>query len=385
MNEPQKRVMVFAHDASLYGASLSLLPILEHLSKDRSCRLLVILPRHGKFEKRLDELKINYKIVPFLPCISMQSDSIFGKSYTIVEYYIREFASIHLLKSIAVRFQPEVIYTNTSIVTVGYNLAKQLRIPHIWHIREYGDLDHLFQYFPSRQQVAQKIQDSDQSIFITNSLRKYWVNSEQPKYRVIYTGVTSQNSTEVLPRRPGKVHKFGLLGVIASKKGQEVALQGFSAILKDFPQCELHFYGDCDYPEYLRYLKKLATDLRCMERVRFHPYIEDNRLIYDDLTVLLCCSVSEAFGRTIAEAMSHGIPVIANANAGPAEIIEDGINGLLYDRTPEDLAKKMISLVSDPLLYEKISRTAILKSRIDFSLERYVTEVVSIIKNPVSN
>ena len=130
-------------------------------------------------------------------------------------------------------------------------------------------------------------------------------------------------------------------------------------------------------------MQKLTSNLTCKAKIKFHPHIENNRLIYDSLTILLCCSVSEAFGRTIAEAMSFGIPVIANANGGPVEIIDDGINGLLYNKTPDSLSEKMIALVSDPVLYEKISNNAIIKAREEFSIERYVNEVALLFKSSV--
>ena len=42
-----------------------------------------------------------------------------------------------------------MIHSNVSVVDVGERVAKRLRIPHIYHIREYSDVDFGLHYFPS--------------------------------------------------------------------------------------------------------------------------------------------------------------------------------------------------------------------------------------------
>ena len=54
------------------------------------------------------------------------------------------------------------------------------------------------------------------------------------------------------------------------------------------------------------------------------------------LDALLVPSHGEPFGRVVVEAMAAGTPVIASAEAGPAEIIENGVNGLLADANDVD-------------------------------------------------
>ena len=45
------------------------------------------------------------------------------------------------------QIHPDIIHTNVSVIDIGYRAAQHLRIPHVWHIREYGDLDfHLYHY-----------------------------------------------------------------------------------------------------------------------------------------------------------------------------------------------------------------------------------------------
>ncbi|EQD77404.1 Glycosyl transferase, group 1 domain protein, partial [mine drainage metagenome] len=67
-------------------------------------------------------------------------------------------------------------------------------------------------------------------------------------------------------------------------------------------------------------------------------------------------SPAEPFGIVILEAMAAGAPVIAVNNAGPAEIITDGVNGLLVARSePEQLAAAMQRLIVDPELRDRLA------------------------------
>lgn len=71
---------------------------------------------------------------------------------------------------------------------------------------------------------------------------------------------------------------------------------------------------------------------------------------YRDAAFVVVPSVwHEAFGLVAAEAMSHGIPVIAARNGALPELLEDGAAGMLFTPgDPGDLAEKMRLLWEDP-------------------------------------
>ncbi len=75
----------------------------------------------------------------------------------------------------------------------------------------------------------------------------------------------------------------------------------------------------------------------------------------------LCCYPSklEGFGIAPVEAMALGKPTIYS-NTGPgAEVIEDGVSGLLCDPTdPEDIARKIQRILDKPALAESLGRKA---------------------------
>ncbi|GGO73872.1 glycosyltransferase [Bowmanella pacifica] len=64
------------------------------------------------------------------------------------------------------------------------------------------------------------------------------------------------------------------------------------------------------------------------------------RIAYSSGDVFLCASIIEAFGKTVAESMACGTPVVCFDNAGPGEIVEHKISG--YKAKPfsaQDMAK----------------------------------------------
>ncbi|MEG3066598.1 glycosyltransferase [Acetomicrobium sp.] len=65
------------------------------------------------------------------------------------------------------------------------------------------------------------------------------------------------------------------------------------------------------------------------------------RLLYSAADIFVAPSLMEAFGKTIAEAMACGTPVVAFDANGPKDIIDHEINGYLAKPfEPEDLKKR---------------------------------------------
>jgi glycosyltransferase involved in cell wall biosynthesis len=67
----------------------------------------------------------------------------------------------------------------------------------------------------------------------------------------------------------------------------------------------------------------------------------------------------ETFGLVAAEAMSHGLPVIASKTGALPEIVEDGVTGFLFrPGNAEELASKMKLLWENPDLCRKMGKAA---------------------------
>lgn len=65
-------------------------------------------------------------------------------------------------------------------------------------------------------------------------------------------------------------------------------------------------------------------------------------------------SYVESQGIVVLEAMALGVPCVVTKSLGPCEFIEDGVNGILTEQSPESLAEKVKEILTDRALYERI-------------------------------
>lgn len=87
----------------------------------------------------------------------------------------------------------------------------------------------------------------------------------------------------------------------------------------------------------------------------------------------------ETFGLVGAEAMSHGVPVVASRIGALAGLIEDGVDGLLFEPgNPHDLARKVTRLWNDPALCRQLGLAARAKSASLWSPSRHYRQVKNI-------
>lgn len=99
------------------------------------------------------------------------------------------------------------------------------------------------------------------------------------------------------------------------------------------------------------------------------------RFIADKRGAFIQPALFEAFGLTVVEAMSTGLPTFATCYGGPLEIIEDGVSGYHIDPNHGDRSADIIAdffekCLDDPRHWETISNGAI-----DRVMKRYTWEL----------
>jgi L-malate glycosyltransferase len=139
------------------------------------------------------------------------------------------------------------------------------------------------------------------------------------------------------------------VGRVAPNKGIELALMALLvARAHHDPQTTLQVVGRPVVPAYTRALERFAAELGVRDAVTFRGGISDADLVATmaQSGALIMASRHEGFGVPVIEAMTMGLPVVANREGALPEVIGDA--GLLVDATdPYALAEAAARVVAD--------------------------------------
>jgi glycosyltransferase involved in cell wall biosynthesis len=79
------------------------------------------------------------------------------------------------------------------------------------------------------------------------------------------------------------------------------------------------------------------------------------------------------------EAMSLGLPIVANSDGGVAEQVEHGVNGFLVSEDPKDMAHRVRTLLTNPAMRKRFGAASRRIAREKFSMDRMVGNYVRLL------
>jgi glycosyltransferase involved in cell wall biosynthesis len=111
----------------------------------------------------------------------------------------------------------------------------------------------------------------------------------------------------------------------------------------------------------------------------FKGFESEPRKIYSSFSIYIISSFSEGISNSLLEAMATGIPVIASNVIGNKDVIDDGINGLLFDpKNPKTLANCMLNYVENKELVEKLRKNAQMKIIKEYDVNIVAKKVINL-------
>jgi glycosyltransferase involved in cell wall biosynthesis len=146
---------------------------------------------------------------------------------------------------------------------------------------------------------------------------------------------------------PADAALVGVFGRVDEFKGQHILVRAASGIVSRCPSAYFAFVGHAE-PAIQQGLWEMAGADGVSDRLRFTGVRDDVARLMDAVNVVVLPSRTEACSMAIIEAMTAAKPVVATRAGGNPELIEDGVTGLLTDRTPEAVGNAVSALCCDP-------------------------------------
>ncbi len=213
-----------------------------------------------------------------------------------------------------------------------------------------------------------------------NLMKKY--NSKNSNIYLIQNGIK-------LPEK--QFHTFqrskvtmSTIGGICERKNQLQCMELINELKGDIP-IQLYIFGTTFTPideAYKLKLEHYITDNQLENHVFFKGHETSFDVIYGSSDIVVSTAVEEGFGRTLIEAMAYGIPVIAsNKSGGPSTIIANGVDGILYDSTTQDLVANVIRIIEDVNLRNTIIQNALIKVQNQYSEQTMVHNYSILLQN----
>lgn len=123
-------------------------------------------------------------------------------------------------------------------------------------------------------------------------------------------------------------------------------------------------------------LKSLAEGYANIEFKGYQTGEALRNFVKDSKCVVMPSECYENAPYSAVEAMALGKPLIVSENGGLPELVEDGVNGYIYDKSVEDLVRcieKMQNLGAEE--YQSMARVSLEKAKTQFSAVGYVAEL----------
>src|SRR5690554_441010 len=189
------KVLYISHEGDSYGgATKSLLNLLS--SVDNNICPIVIVPKTGKAYDFFIERNIQVFPVTFNVNITAKKGIFRLITYIpklVINFFINKRA-INTIVRYAKQENFEYVHSNSSVIDIGLKVAKKINAKHIWHLREFQNLDFGFNPVIGWHLYLKKINKSDIIICVSNAIKKHYGLDNNSNVHVIYNAIKSKNN-----------------------------------------------------------------------------------------------------------------------------------------------------------------------------------------------
>jgi glycosyltransferase involved in cell wall biosynthesis len=236
-----------------------------------------------------------------------------------------------------------------------------------------------------------KYSQVDYFLAISGAVRDRLVSDGVPssKVRIVHGGIDIERIVN-LP--PGSVHAalylptrapvVGNIGALVPQKGQRHLVEAAAAVVKQVPDVRFVIIGDGELREPLEEQIRHKHLERHVFLAGFRPDVLE---LLKDVDVFALSSLQEGMCISLVDAMAASKPAVASAVGGVPEVLADGVTGFMVaPRDEEALADRIVRLLKDEPLRQKMGAAALQRARRLFSVERMVQDTAAAYERAVT-
>jgi glycosyltransferase involved in cell wall biosynthesis len=229
-----------------------------------------------------------------------------------------------------------------------------------------------------RERLLRAARQVDLFLAPSQFMRQMLVGNGIPEEQVqaLPLGFDVSRPTSAKKKSENGAVRFIFIGTLLPSKGVHVLIDAFNGIHEQ--NAELRIYGREAVYKGLEYYLKKVKEMPRNPHIHFMGGFnnEDVGEIFSQADVLVVPSIwYENFPLVIQEAFLSKTPVIASRMGGIPELIEDGVNGLLFDAGDSgQLKEKLRFAIKEPGFLQKAAQ----KMPIVKTMEEHVADIESI-------
>ena len=304
------------------------------------------------------------------------------------------------LRQLCREWSIDAIHSGTAVTLTGALVARELDIPHIWHVKEcIGQTGRV--QFPLKDEPLVRLFEelSHRVVVMSNFIGRPFHEHGCTNIDVIPDGVDfkifqpngSRRMREALNVREGVI----LAGMVASLSSNWKRHDVFIDVAAELSRRrrDIHFLLVGPQPsskrwphdrpsKYYRRVRSTAESRIPADRLHFQDFTDDAADLMRSLDVLVHTCDVEPFGRIAIESMACGVPVVGPSTGGIAETVVSGSTGRLVDpHSPGEYADAIEQIASDKRYRRELSENALLHVRDHFSIERYAARIGAVYRS----
>ena len=376
-----KKILFLEQYTKISGGQKVLLSVIDGLKDDFN--LTVTVPEKGELTQELDNRSIAYHQLP------VGYYSLGKKTFLdVIMYLLRLPYLIIKLYSIIRKEKPDLVYANAARTFVCATIVSSMaNIPLIWHVHsifDKGISKKLCNYF-GKNKIVRKI-------LVVSQAAKAPLAGLADKIEILYNAIDEK--VYYPGNKQGPIRQSlnlddnivaAMVSLLVEWKCIDDFIRAAGIIIKEYPKVKFLIVGDVLYDEagkkYKQYLLDLVKQLKLEDNVVFTGFRNDVPDIMRELDIFVLASKQpDPCPTSLLQAMGSGTAVIATDFGGPAEIIRDQQDGLLYRAQDyKTLAAKIKSLIIDDDKRRKLSLNAAKKINQDFNYKNYMIKIKQLI------